>query len=106
MLGICLTPGHVTALTHHLVEWVLQAFKIEGHALYRTQFAETHQQTAAALGNPAGWAITANDMDIAAKTKARHMYDVMCGDDRPTKKVKDTNAASASHDISNSFDSD
>jgi len=106
-VGICLTSEHVTALTRHLVDWVLNAFKTEGHFLYRSTFAEVRQKNAATPKKPAGWVSVE---DTAAKPKNKRRMDTrrkkvnVEGDSgkKPPKKVKDTAAKQASSESDSS----
>ena len=98
-VGICLSADHAAALTRHLVGWVLDAFKTEGHALYRTSFAESRKvKTTGTPKKPAGFVIaedTAGAWDGPAKpkrkpakkdTQKRLKEDVESGDDQPKKQ--------------------
>jgi len=97
-IGVCLTAEHVTALTRHLVEWVLKAFKTEGHTLYRPQFAET---TDGIPKKPAGWASVV--VDGAKKdTRKRQREDGDPCEEQPNTNIwdGDTNPDSSDSDSS------
>jgi len=108
-VGICLTAEHVTALTRHLVDWVLNAFKNKEHLLYRATFAEVRQKTAVTPKKPAGWG---NVEDTAPKPKnkssrmdTRQKKVKAKGDSDekpPTKKAKGTSGKQASSESDSS----